>query len=160
MTECCWPTVGDHRHHSRQKRDELNTAVSPATWTNATRPDDGPSPDAQDVAEEMERVKWHQVQDERKQLVTDNCKRDMMTLERALNRTSKSGYDFLDLALVDESHKIIYCAAPKVICILGFPDRFHRLSECLRSFQVDAIHSFFVTMIIKSKTFFKNFFKK
>ena len=85
--------------------------------TSTFRPVEKPITLAQSTTQNPEEVaqqKWLEEQERRRRHVEDKCHVDITTLEMALAKSTGSGYDFLDLAIVDEQHQVIYCAAPKV----------------------------------------------
>ena len=61
---------------------------------------------------------WQRLQDQRRQLVRDACHGDVgPSLDDLLTRPLKNTEDLLDVTLVDDTHKLIYCYVPKVIYV-------------------------------------------
>ena len=60
-------------------------------------------------------TKWMQNQRQRRRHLASRCKSGSnLTLEHLLTRPLTNGYDLLDLTIVDDAHKLIYCYVPKV----------------------------------------------
>ena len=61
------------------------------------------------------RSAWEEQQHSRRMRIRNQCPKSGKTLDEVLNQPHFSDYDFMDLAIVDEAHKLIYCGVPKVI---------------------------------------------
>jgi hypothetical protein len=66
------------------------------------------------------RSAWEEQQHNRRMHIRNHCPKSGSTLDEVLNQPHFSDYDFMDLAIVDEAHKLIYCGVPKVIHSFGF----------------------------------------
>jgi hypothetical protein len=67
------------------------------------------------------RSAWEELQHNRRMRIRNQCPKNGKTLDEVLNQPHFSDYDFMDLAIVDEAHKLIYCGVPKVIRVIWLP---------------------------------------
>ena len=65
---------------------------------------------------ELERTnKWQRLQEKRKQSIADHCLSHTQTsLDELLEPVERKDFDILDLTVVDEAHKLVYCYVPRV----------------------------------------------
>ena len=58
--------------------------------------------------------RWREMQEKRRQRVREHCTKNSLKLEDVLSGAKESAFGFLDFTVVDESHQLIYCYAPRV----------------------------------------------